>query len=258
MQMIECLSPNFNPRPGEGEVNMLIMHTTCMADTQSALDRLCDPASKVSAHYVIDEVGQVYHLVDERERAWHAGVAFWDGVTDVNGCSIGIEIAHPGLDENGEGPEFPSHQWQALINLSQDIISRHPIPAHRVLAHSDVAPSRKTDPGPLFDWQGLAKKGVGLWSDYGEKDLALLSSTDLFELAPLQITGNEPEKSQKVEQLQHALRAYGYQITPDGVYGPATQTVMRAFQLHFRSERIDGIADALCCARLLDLIGRKQ
>lgn len=237
---------------------MLIMHTTCMADTQSALDRLCDPASKVSAHYVIDEVGQVYHLVDERERAWHAGVAFWDGVTDVNGCSIGIEIAHPGPDENGEGPEFPSHQWQALINLSQDIIGRHPIPAHRVLAHSDVAPSRKTDPGPLFDWQGLAKKGVGLWSDYGEKDLASLSSTDLFELAPLQITGNEPEKSQKVEQLQHALRAYGYQITPDGVYGPATQTVMRAFQLHFRSERIDGIADAVCCARLLDLIGRKQ
>jgi|TARA_A200000113_G_scaffold85593_1_gene76226 N-acetylmuramoyl-L-alanine amidase len=258
MQMIECLSPNFNPRPGEGEVNMLIMHTTCMADTQSALDRLCDPASKVSAHYVIDEVGQVYHLVDERERAWHAGVAFWDGVTDVNGCSIGIEIAHPGPDENGEGPEFPSHQWQALINLSQDIIGRHPIPAHRVLAHSDVAPSRKTDPGPLFDWQGLAKKGVGLWSDYGEKDLASLSSTDLFELAPLQITGNEPEKSQKVEQLQHALRAYGYQITPDGVYGPATQTVMRAFQVHFRSERIDGIADAVCCARLLDLIGRKQ
>ncbi len=237
---------------------MLIMHTTCMADTQSALDRLCDPASKVSAHYVIDEVGQVYHLVDERERAWHAGVAFWDGVTDVNGCSIGIEIAHPGPDENGEGPEFPSHQWQALINLSQDIIGRHPIPAHRVLAHSDVAPSRKTDPGPLFDWQGLAKKGVGLWSDYGEKDLASLSSTDLFELAPLQITGNEPEKSQKVEQLQHALRAYGYQITPDGVYGPATQTVMRAFQVHFRSERIDGIADAVCCARLLDLIGRKQ
>ena len=256
--MIECLSPNFNPRPGEGEVNMLIMHTTCMADTQSALDRLCDPASKVSAHYVIDEVGQVYHLVDERERAWHAGVAFWDGVTDVNGCSIGIEIAHPGPDENGEGPEFSSNQWQALINLSQDIIGRHPIPAHRVLAHSDVAPSRKTDPGPLFDWQGLAKKGVGLWSDYGEKDLASLSSTDLFELAPLQITGNEPEKSQKVEQLQHALRAYGYQITPDGVYGPATQTVMRAFQLHFRSERIDGIADAVCCARLLDLIGRKQ
>ena len=237
---------------------MLIMHTTCMADTQSALDRLCDPASKVSAHYVIDEVGQVYLLVDERERAWHAGVAFWDGVTDVNGCSIGIEIAHPGPDENGEGPEFPSHQWQALINLSQDIIGRHPIPAHRVLAHSDVAPSRKTDPGPLFDWQGLAKKGVGLWSDYGEKDLASLSSTDLFELAPPQITGNEPEKSQKVEQLQHALRAYGYQITPDGVYGPATQTVMRAFQVHFRSERIDGIADAVCCARLLDLIGRKQ
>ena len=121
-----------------------------------------------------------------------------------------------------------------------------------------MAPSRKTDPGPLFDWQGLAKKGVGLWSDYGEKDLASLSSTDLFELAPLQITGNEPEKSQKVEQLQHALRAYGYQITPDGVYGPATQTVMRAFQVHFRSERIDGIADAVCCARLLDLIGRTQ
>ncbi|RCL84577.1 MAG: N-acetylmuramoyl-L-alanine amidase, partial [PS1 clade bacterium] len=144
MQMIECLSPNFNPRPVGSEVNMLIMHTTCMEDTQSALDRLCDPASKVSAHYVIDEEGQVYHLVDERERAWHAGVAFWDGETDVNGCSIGIEIAHPGPDENGEGPEFPSHQWQALTNLSQDIISRHPIPAHRVLAHSDVAPSRKT------------------------------------------------------------------------------------------------------------------
>ena len=257
MQMIECLSPNFNPRPVGSEVNMLIMHTTCMEDTQSALDRLCDPASKVSAHYVIDEEGQVYHLVDERERAWHAGVAFWDGETDVNGCSIGIEIAHPGPDENGEGPEFPSHQWQALTNLSQDIISRHPIPAHRVLAHSDVAPSRKTDPGPLFDWSGLAKKGVGLWSDCGDKDLSSLSSPKFFEVEPIQ-RGEASENTQAVEQLQQALRAFGYQIIPDGVYGPATQTVMCAFQLHFRSERIDGLADAVCCARLLDLISRKQ
>lgn len=256
--MIECLSPNYNARPDGDEVSMLIMHTTCMVDTRLALDRLCDPDSKVSAHYVIDEEGQVYRLVDERKRAWHAGVAFWDGETDVNGYSIGIEVAHPGPDKNGVEPEFPSNQWQSLIKLSQDILSRHPISAHRVLAHSDVAPTRKTDPGSLFDWQGLAAEGVGLWSDCGAEDLATLSPHQLFELEPIQISGDALEQRQAVFKLQQALKAFGYHITPDGVYGAATQTVMRAFQLHFRSERVDGIADAECCARLLDLMSRKQ
>lgn len=256
--MIECPSPNYNARPDKGEVGMLIMHTTCMADTQSALDRLCDPASQVSAHYVIDEDGQVYRLVDEEHRAWHAGVSFWGGETDVNGLSVGIEVAHPGPDENNNEADFPEIQMQALIDLSQDILSRHPIPAHRVLAHSDVAPTRKTDPGSLFDWRRLAAAGIGFWSDCTAQDLADLSSPDLFHLTPLRPSDKTPKNRQAVEQLQQALKAFGYQITPDGDYGLATQTVMRAFQLHYRPECIDGVADATCCARLLDLLSRKQ
>lgn len=237
MQLIDRPSPNFDPRPGGRAPDMLIMHATCMPDAQSALNRLCDPASGVSAHYLIDEAGRVFALVDEKQRAWHAGVAFWDGAEDINGLSVGIEICHPGPGEDDFGPGFPDIQMRALAELSRGILVRHGIPPHRVLAHSDVAPDRKTDPGPLFDWAGLAGGGIGLWSEAG----------------PEAAGGPLP-----AARLQRGLRDFGYDVAVDGVCGPATQMIVKAFQLHYRPGRIDGRADAETCARLLDLLDRKQ
>lgn len=132
-----------------------------MQNAEAAIARLRDPAAKVSSHYVVDEVGTVFGLVPEAVRAWHAGVSFWRGRTGLNDNSIGIEIVNPG-HEWGYGP-FPALQMAAVCELALGILSRHPIPVRNVVGHSDVAPDRKQDPGELFDWQGLAANGVGLW-----------------------------------------------------------------------------------------------
>ena len=159
--MIHSPSPNFDARKSDANVDMLVLHYTGMRDGHVALERLRDPATKVSAHYMIEEEGTVYALVDEELRAWHAGVSCWAGQRDINGCSIGIELVNPG-HEFGYRP-FPAKQRDALVALAEDIVRRHAIPAHRVLGHSDVAPARKQDPGELFDWAGLARVGIGLW-----------------------------------------------------------------------------------------------
>src|SRR5216683_3107007 len=132
MRILERPSPNHDSRPGDGVVDMLILHYTGMRNAAEALDRLCSSAAKVSAHYVIDEDGTVWRLVPEERRAWHAGVGAWRGRRDINGASIGIELVNPG----------------------------------HVLGHSDVAPQRKTDPGEFFDWARLARAGIGLWPDF--------------------------------------------------------------------------------------------
>jgi N-acetylmuramoyl-L-alanine amidase len=143
---------------------MLVLHYTGMQSVEAALARLCDKVAKVSAHYVVDEDGTLYTLVDEQNRAWHAGASFWRGATGLNDRSIGIEIANPG-HEFGYRP-FPPAQMQAVRELCRGILMRWPgIPARNVVAHSDVAPNRKQDPGELFDWRGLAAAGIGLWTD---------------------------------------------------------------------------------------------
>ncbi|MFN7901570.1 MAG: N-acetylmuramoyl-L-alanine amidase [Holosporales bacterium] len=142
---------------------MLVLHYTGMPSGVEALARLRDPASKVSAHYLIDDEGTIHGLVAEDRRAWHAGVGFWRGVTDINSASIGIELVNPGHTW-GYRP-FPSGQIEALLELLQDITQRHTIPAHHIIAHSDLAPARKQDPGELFPWKYLANKGFGLWPD---------------------------------------------------------------------------------------------
>lgn len=156
---IERPSPNFDGRTGP--VDILLLHYTGMQSAGAALDRLCDPAAKVSCHWLIDEDGTVHRLVDEGMRAWHAGQSFWAGVRDINSRSIGIELVNPG-HEWGYRP-FPPAQMAALADLAAGILARHPIPAQRVLGHSDVAPTRKQDPGELFDWAWLAQRGIGLW-----------------------------------------------------------------------------------------------
>ena len=154
-------SPNFDARPPGARIDMLVLHYTGMVSAEAAIERLCDPAAKVSAHYLIDEDGAVRRLVDENHRAWHAGEASWRGKSDINARSLGIELVNPG-HEFGYRP-FPEAQMAALEALAQDILARHTIEARNVVGHSDVAPRRKTDPGELFDWRRLAEAGIGLW-----------------------------------------------------------------------------------------------
>jgi len=161
MRLVDCRSPNQDERPTGAAIDMLVLHYTGMKTADEALARLCDPGAKVSAHYTVGTDGRVFFHVPEERRAWHAGVSYWAGQTNVNACSVGIELVNPG-HEFGYVPFAPA-QIAALIDLARGILSRHPIPPNRVLGHSDVAPQRKQDPGELFDWSRLARAGIGLW-----------------------------------------------------------------------------------------------
>jgi N-acetylmuramoyl-L-alanine amidase len=227
--MLILPSPNWNDRPTGAVVDMLILHYTGMRDAASALARLRDPAASVSAHYVIEEDGAVWQLVDETRRAWHAGVSAWAGRTSLNDVSIGIELVNPG-HEFGYRP-FAEPQIEACIDLCRAILARWPIPAGRVLAHSDVAPTRKEDPGELFPWPRLAAAGVGLLPE---------ASAD----------GGPPP----LAEVQGALGRFGYGLPPSGVEDEATRAVVRAFQRHFVPDRLGQPFDALAWARLRALV----
>ncbi len=224
-------SPNHGPRVEGKPVDILLLHYTGMPSAEGSLRWLCDPRSLVSAHYFIFEDGRVVQMVDETRRAWHAGVSFWAGETDINTRSIGIEIANAGPDS--AAPEFPEAQIDAAIELCRAILARHPIPAHRVLAHSDVAPERKQDPGPFFPWRRLAAEGVGLWPVPGAPSSPLRGDS-------LAVGAYGPA----VRELQSALAALGYRAAATGVFDWQTELVVTAFQRHFRAGRIDGVADA--------------
>jgi len=221
-------SPNHDGRDPSKPVDILLLHYTGMASGEGAVRWLCDPASKVSSHYVVFEDGRILQLVDESRRAWHAGRGHWAGETDVNARSIGIEIVNPG--HNFGYRRFPDEQIAAVIALSCGILERHPIPPVRVLAHSDTAPLRKEDPGELFPWDVLHRAGIG----------------HFVVPSPLR-AGPElrlGDRGQSVLALQERLRAYGYGIgDADGGFGAETEAVVRAFQRHFRPERVDGVAD---------------
>lgn len=233
-------SPNFNDRPPDTAIDTLILHYTGMRTGEEALARLCNPAAKVSAHYVVEEDGRVFALVAEERRAWHAGISHWRGRDNLNDVSIGIEIVNPG-HEFGYRP-FPASQMQAVATLCHEILARHPIPAHNVIAHSDVAPDRKEDPGELFDWAGLAAQGIGLWAEEaGNPAAPKLSLGDTGEA---------------VAHLQRELAAYGYGLALSGRFDVATEQVVIAFQRHFRPRLFNGIWDGECAARLAALLKR--
>ena len=223
-------SPNHGVRAGGRRPDCLVLHYTGMRDGPSAIDRLCDPASEVSCHYVVTEAGDLLQLVADDRRAWHAGRSFWQGETDLNSASIGIEIVNGGHDFGL--PHFPDVQIAAVIALCRDLIARHAIRPERILAHSDIAPSRKRDPGERFPWQRLADAGVGLWPIAA----AIQGAPD-------------------VTTVQAQLIALGYALSATGNFDDATVTVLRAFQRRYRPERIDGIADAET-AGLLDAVLR--
>lgn len=205
MDIIQHPSPHCNERLHP--IDMILIHYTDMKSTLEALAWLTNPIANVSAHYLIDEGGRIYSLVDESKRAWHAGESFWRGCRDINSCSIGIELANPG-HTYGYQPFFEA-QIEALISLSLEIQSRWKIPSSRILGHSDVAPRRKQDPGHLFPWDKLHQEGLGLW----------------------------PSKEKTpCKDFMEGLGQIGYETTSP----PHT---LLAFQRHFQPHKVDGLAD---------------
>ncbi len=232
--IVDRPSPNHDARPPGQQIDILLLHYTDMASAEAALERLCDPAAKVSAHYCVDENGTVYRLVDEGRRAWHAGTASWAGADDINARSIGIELVNPG-HTCGYRP-FPAAQMAALTALAGDILARHPIPAGRVLGHSDVAPARKRDPGELFDWRALAAQGIGLWPE------ATAAADPVPDLA----------------EVQARLARFGYAVPRHGRLDAETRAVVAAFQRHFRPAAVTGEVDGETAARLEALLRRLE
>ncbi|ANP47191.1 N-acetylmuramoyl-L-alanine amidase [Candidatus Viadribacter manganicus] len=234
-------SPNFDARTRP--IDLVVLHYTGMQDAEIALARLTDPAplaghypgpwqsddvtadaplSRVSAHYVVDEAGQVYALVPEEHRAWHAGVASWEDDGDINARAIGIEIVNGGHDF--DLPDFPAAQIDGVIGLLKDIFGRWPqLNAKRVVGHSDVAPARKVDPGEKFPWKRLAEAGVSIW--------------------PAHTQGIELDADEPVSAAQQSLAFIGYGVRQTDYMDEATKTALIAFQRRFRPSDISGALD---------------
>jgi N-acetylmuramoyl-L-alanine amidase len=255
--MIERPSPNFNERAGP--IDLLVLHYTGMQSAEIALKRLTDPEPKagdypgpwqdpaidpatplgrVSCHYVVDEAGQVYRLVPEEKRAWHAGASHWAGREGVNDTAIGIEIVNGGHDFGL--PPFPARQTEAVVSLVAEICTRWALGPHQVVGHSDIAPARKLDPGERFPWKALADRGLALWP-----------------LKPPSEGGGlickEGDEGPTVLMLQETLAAFGYGLPQSGVFGPETKAVVEAFQRRFRVNRIDGVLDGETMLILADV-----
>jgi N-acetylmuramoyl-L-alanine amidase len=194
--MAGALSPSFGPRRGGVRPDLVVIHYAAMPSFDAALERLCDPAAEVSAHYLISERGQVAAPVPEEMRAWHAGAGVWGRVNDVNSHSIGIELANDGTQP------FAAPQMAALERLLTDVLARWAIPPERVIGHSDMAPTRKSDPGPRFDWRRLARAGLSVWPD-------------------------GPPVPADAAGFATAARAFGYPDAPG-------DALLRAFRLRFR------------------------
>jgi N-acetylmuramoyl-L-alanine amidase len=233
---IDAPSPNFDARTAPPR--LLVLHYTGMKSGADALERLCDPAApRVSAHYMVDEDGVIYSLVPEERRAWHAGVSFWRGESDINGASIGIELVNPGHEHGYRA--FPGRQIERLIDLIDDIRGRWTIEERDIVGHSDVAPSRKEDPGELFPWGRLFEAGHGVW------------------VPPQSAPGDplrEGDEGVGVFALQAGLTRLGYDSAPSGIFDAKTREIVTAFQRHWRPERLDGVADGETRATLMAVL----
>ncbi len=236
-------SPTHDERKDGRQPDIILLHYTGMQSAQAALERLCSPESKVSSHYFVFEDGRIVQSVQESRRAWHAGVSSWAGESDINSLSIGIEIANPGHDFGY--PDFPKRQIAAVITLCRGIIARRSIAPDRVLAHSDVAPSRKQDPGEKFPWRLLHDSGVGEW----------VKPSRISERGPSFALGNQGED---VRGLQSALADFGYGVPVSGSFDEATRAVVAAFQRRFRPAKVDGVADHSTLRTLQKLLEKRH
>ncbi|MCA3708649.1 MAG: N-acetylmuramoyl-L-alanine amidase [Phenylobacterium sp.] len=237
LDTIDAPSPNFDARTAPPD--MIVLHYTGMTTGEAALARLCDPTpgGRVSAHYLVEEDGRLFRLVDEARRAWHAGVASWKGERDINGRSIGVEIVNPGHEFGYR--DFPEPQVAAVIALLTDIRSRWTIADGDIVGHSDVAPARKQDPGERFPWKQLAQAGHGLWVEPPPAPGAPLA---------------EGAEGAAVFAFQAGLTRLGYDCPPSGRFDTTTREVVSAFQRHWVQSRFDGVADGLTRARLIALL----
>ena len=227
MNIKDHFSPNCHAR--STPINAVIIHHTNMLSAKEAIARLRDPEAKVSSHYLIDKSGEIYRLVSEDDVAYHAGISCWRGQIGLNESSIGIELDNLG---HSHGPEaFPAVQIEALIMLIDDIRARHKIDDRWIVGHSDIAPSRKKDPGELFPWKYLAKKGHGIWKDANQTDC--------------QDKSYKMHSPEEVRILQAHLRKIGYDVEETGYLDPKTVDVVLAFQRHFLPLNITGDLDFL-------------
>jgi N-acetylmuramoyl-L-alanine amidase len=220
-------TPNYGERRGFRQPEYVILHYTGMPTAGAAVALLRDAKSEVSCHYVIEESGRTVQLAPEHSRAWHAGKSSWRGVQDMNSASIGVEICNAGHD--GFLPDFPEAQIQSVIALCRDLADRYAIRPEAFLAHSDIAPMRKRDPGEKFPWDKLAQAGVGLWVQ-----------ADAPSPRPLFVSG---EEGVSVLALQTMLSLFGYDVGASGVYDRSTIVAVAAFQRHYRQAKVDGLAD---------------
>ncbi len=257
-------SPNHGERRGDARPDMIVLHYTGMPQAHEALQWLANPLSEVSCHYFVFEDGRIWQMVPEQRRAWHAGAAYWQGVRDLNSRSIGIEIANCGHDltkmppEPGAYPDFPSAQIEALIALVADIAARWRIPKARLLAHSDIAPGRKVDPGEKFPWDRLAQAGLGLWPDLGPDlgpGFGPGFGSDLAAFNPRgQGSGQQAytlgAQGVPIRAAQTLFARLGYELAVTGLFDTAMQAVVSAFQRHWHPQAVSGILDLATLARL--------
>lgn len=231
LEIRERTSPNQGSRGDPARIDMLVLHYTGMPSAQAAIERLCDPDARVSAHYVVEENGAVWRLVPETRRAFHAGLSCWEGENDLNAVSIGIEIVNPGHEWGYR--QFPETQMASVEALCRDLLTRHPIPAHRVVGHSDIAPARKADPGELFDWLRLASAGIGIW--------------------PQPATGCARGRGRAIGVGGRAAALADLAVIGYCVAAGADTAAVAAFQRRFRPERWDGRLDAETSQRLAEV-----
>ena len=234
-------SPNYGARRGVIRPDLLILHYTGMPDCESALRRLTEKSSEVSSHYLVFENGRIVQLVPENKRAWHAGVSAWQAESDINSRAIGIEICNPGHDFGY--PNFSRKQMKAVIALCKNIVRRNGIRPEHVLAHSDIAPTRKQDPGEKFPWAQLHKAGIGHFVRP-----AKISSSKKFRRG---------DRSAKILEVQRQFAEYGYRIIVNGKFDAATEAVVTAFQRHFRPQRVDGVLDVSTRKTLHKLLSKR-
>lgn len=235
LKKIDYPSPNFEPRSPDVPLDLIILHYTDMRNAEEALARLCDVEAKVSAHFLIGKEGTLYQLVDLAYCAWHAGISSWQGEERINHRSIGIELDNGGHTFGLE--PFPAPQMNTLVDLLSHLTTTYAIAPHRIVGHSDVAPLRKSDPGELFPWADLARKGFGLWP---------FEATPTLPLSPL--------LPMTTLEIQWAFSSIGYGCPQTGVWDDSTQKVCRAFQQHFTPHELTGYPSDVTCQALQALL----